>query len=185
MTCIWRKLSIFSLKSFLSHYHLTTSPLSSSSPHLTLLWLPSIITIIMVISFNVVTLHCTAYSFKISMNVTMEAIRVMWMQTVKTRMALTTASVRKDTLGMDNRAKVYRNRFSDSAGIVSYGLCTWIPTSLIQSWIVWQLSSGMIVMKNTYNSYLFSLILIIVPVRKDKRETDNHVKVQKMSLSNS
>ena len=112
MTCIWRKLSIFSLKSFLSHYHLKTSPLSSSSPHLTLLWLPSIITIIMVISFNVVTLHCTAYSFKISMNVTMEAIRVMWMQTVKTRMALTTASVRKDTLGMDNRAKVYRNRNS-------------------------------------------------------------------------
>ena len=86
------------------------------------------------------------------MNVTMEAIRVMWMQTVKTRMALTTASVRKDTLGMDNRAKVYRNRFSDNAGIVSYGLCTWIPTSLIQSWIVWQLSSVIIVMKNTYNS---------------------------------
>ena len=39
-------------------------------------------------------------------------------------------------------------------------------------------------MKNTYNSYLFSLVLIIVPVKKDKRETDNHVKVQKMSLSN-
>ena len=39
--------------------------------------------------------------------------------------------------------------------------------------------------KNTYNSYLFSLILIIVPVRKDKRETDNHIKAQKMSLSNS
>ena len=118
MTCMWRKLSIFSLKSFLSHYHLTTSPLSSSSPHLTLLWLPSIITIIMVISFSVVTLHCSAYSFKISMNVTMEAIRVMWMQTAKTRMALTTASVRKDT----NRAKVYRNSFSDNAGIVSHGL---------------------------------------------------------------
>ena len=78
----------------------------------------------MVISFNVVTLHCNAYSFKISMNVTMEAIRVMWMQTVKTRMALTTASVRKVTLGMENRAKVYRNSFSDNAGIVSYGLCT-------------------------------------------------------------
>ena len=60
----------------------------------------------MVISFNVVTLHCNAYSFKISMNVTMEAIRVMWMQTVKTRMALTTASVRKVTLGMEYRAKV-------------------------------------------------------------------------------
>ena len=130
MTCMWRKLSIFSLKSFLSHYYLTTSPLSSSSPHLTLLWLPSIITIIMVIGFSVVTLHCTAYSFKISMNVTMEAIRVMWMQTVKTRMALTT-SVRKDTLGMENRAKVYRNSFSDNAGIVSHGLCTWITTSLI------------------------------------------------------
>ena len=40
------------------------------------------------------------------MNVTMEAIRVMWMQTVKTRMALTTASVRKVTLGMEYRAKV-------------------------------------------------------------------------------
>ena len=40
-------------------------------------------------------------------------------------------------------------------------------------------------MKNTYNSYLFSVVLIVVPVKKDKRETDNHVKVQKMSLSNS
>ena len=96
------------------------------------------------------------------------------MQTAKTRMALTTASVRKDTLEMENRAKVYRNSFSDNAGIVSHGLS-----------VVWQLSSVIIVMKNTYNSYLFSLILIIVPVRKDKRETDNHVKVQKMSLSNS
>ena len=84
----------------------------------------------MVIGFSVVTLHSTAYSLKISMNVTMEAIRVMCMQTVKTRMAFIT-SVRKDTLGMENRAKVYGNSFSDNAGIVSHGLCTWITTSLI------------------------------------------------------
>ena len=47
-----------------------------------------------------------------SMNATMEVICVMRMRTVPTRMVPTTASARKDTLGMENRAKVYRNSFS-------------------------------------------------------------------------
>ena len=46
------------------------------------------------------------------MNATMEVICVMRMRTVPTRMVPTTASARKDTLGMENRAKVYRNSFS-------------------------------------------------------------------------
>ena len=50
-----------------------------------------------------VTLHA---SLQISMNAAMEAICVMWMRTVRTLMALTTAPAGKDTLGMENRAKV-------------------------------------------------------------------------------
>ena len=50
-----------------------------------------------------VTLHA---SLQISMNAAMEAICVMWMRTVRTLVALTTAPAGKDTLGMENRAKV-------------------------------------------------------------------------------
>ena len=124
------------------------------------------------------------------MSVSIEAMLVTWLQIVPTLTALTTALVRKDTLGTDIHAKVWsshktsqikKNSFLKSLEI----WCLFLSSNVMAIHFCSQMSTS-VAMATMFamliQTVTTQMVLIFVHARKDTLEMDSHVKVNKSSL---